>query len=61
MKPICKLTDAHRNAFAIIRRVKMALEEAGQLDKLEEFSTRVMNVHSYDEILALCLEYVEVE
>ena len=47
--------------FSIIGRVRRALEQAGQSDRAREFVKRAFASRAYDEVLALCLEYVEVE
>ncbi len=60
-KPICKLTGTDGNVFAIIRKVLETLERAGMRDKATEFRTKVFKSHSYDAVLQLCFDYVEVE
>jgi hypothetical protein len=47
--------------FSIVGRVKRALERDGQPDRAREFVRLAFASKSYDEVLALCLEYVEVE
>lgn len=44
----------------MIGRVKKALERDGQPDRAREFVKRAFASKSYDEVLALCLGYVEV-
>lgn len=46
--------------FSIIGRVRPALEQDDQSDRASEFVKRAFESKSYDEVLALCLEYVEV-
>jgi hypothetical protein len=46
--------------FSVIGRVRRALVEAGQDDRAREFVERAYRSTSYDAVLALCLEYVEV-
>jgi len=49
-----------RNVISIIGRVRDALRKAGQDDSAREFVQRAYRSGSYDEVLQLCLEYVEV-
>jgi len=60
-KPACKLIGEDGNVFSIIGRVKAALKRAGLEDKAKEFSKRAMNAGSYNEVLNMTHEYVEVE
>lgn len=60
-KPACKLVGTDGNVFSIIGRVSKALKRAGQLDKAQEFCQRATSSASYDDVLALTFEYVEVE
>jgi len=59
-KPICKLVGTDGNVFAIIGRVREALRRAGQAERASEFVKRSFRAGSYDEVLRLCMEYVEV-
>jgi len=59
-KPPCKLLGTDGNVFSIIGRVKRALNRAGQDDRAREFVKRAFAAGSYDEVLRLCLEFVEV-
>ena len=59
-KPICKLVGTDGNVFAIIGRVREALRRAGQAERASEFVQRAFRAGSYDEVLRLCMEYVEV-
>lgn len=58
--PKCKLTETDGNVFAIIGTVSRALVKAKQADKAVEFKQRAFAAKSYDEVLQLCFEYVEV-
>jgi hypothetical protein len=49
------------NVFAVIGRVRQALLEAGQPERAAEFVRRAFASRSYDAVLALSFEYVEVE
>jgi hypothetical protein len=60
-KPICILTGQEGNVFNIIGLVSRTLKRAGQADKAREFVDRAMKSKSYDDVLALCWDYVEVE
>jgi hypothetical protein len=59
-KPTCKLVGTDGNVFSIIGRVKQALKEAGQEDRAREFVEKAFQARSYDEVLALCTDYVDV-
>lgn len=59
-RPICKLTGTDGNVFAIIGNVSSVLKKAGQADKAKEFCTRAFASASYDAVLQLCGEYVDV-
>jgi len=59
-KPICKLVGTDGNVFAVIGNVRAALRHAGQADRAKEFSDKAMSCGSYDEVLALVFDYVEV-
>ena len=59
-KPVCKLIGTDGNVFSIIGRVRRALREAGQDDRAREFVEKAFRSRSYDEVLQLCLEYVDV-
>lgn len=59
-KPVCKLVGTDGNVFAIIGRVREALRRAGQGERASEFVQRAFRAGSYDEVLRLCMDYVEV-
>jgi hypothetical protein len=59
-RPPCKLVGEDGNVFNVIGRVRRALRDAGQADRAGEFVRRAMAAHSYDEVLGLCWEYVDV-
>lgn len=59
-KPVCVLIGTDGNVFAVIGRVRAALIGAGQPDRAAEFVKRAFSARSYDEVLRLCMEYVEV-
>lgn len=60
-KPVYKLVGTDGNVFAVIGNVSKALKKAGMPEKAKEFENRAFNSGSYDEVLQLCFEYVEVE
>jgi hypothetical protein len=60
IKPPCNLIGEDGNVFSIIGRVRRALTAAGQEDRAREFVEKAFRSTSYDAVLQLCLEYVEV-
>lgn len=60
-KPTVQLTGEDGNVFSIIGRVSKALKNAGQPEKADEFRKKAMTSESYDAVLRLCMDYVEVE
>lgn len=60
-KPTCKLIGTDGNVFALAGQVSQALKKAGQGDRAKEFTERLMKCGSYNEALALMMDYVEVE
>lgn len=61
MKPICKLVGTDGNVFAIIANVCRVLKAAGLPDRAKEFTAKAFKAGSYDAVLALCFDYVDVE
>ena len=59
-KPKVKLTDEDGNIFSIGGRVRVALKEAGQGDKIAEFTKELFACHDYQEALCVVADYVEV-
>jgi hypothetical protein len=59
-KPKCKLTGTDGNVFAIIGTVSRALKKAGKPEQAKEFTEKAFASPSYDAVLALCFDYVEV-
>ncbi|MCL6505902.1 MAG: hypothetical protein K6T59_02655 [Bryobacteraceae bacterium] len=59
-KPACKLVGTDGNVFSVIGRVKEALKKAGRDDHAREFVEKAFRAGCYDEVLRLCMEYVEV-
>jgi len=60
MKPDCKLTGTNGNVFAIIGKISKVLKKAGQKDKALEFEKKAFACASYDDVLKLTFDYVEV-
>jgi hypothetical protein len=59
-KPKCRLTEAEENVFAIIGTVNRALSKAGLTREALEFRQKAFDGRKYEDILALCFEYVDV-
>jgi hypothetical protein len=59
-KPKCVLIGQDGNVFNVVGRVSAALRKAGRRDLATEFTSRALSSSSYDAVLALCSEYVEV-
>jgi len=59
-KPKCRLVGQDGNVFNVIGLVKKALKESGQSDKASEFVTRAFSAKSYDEVLNMAGDYVEI-
>ena len=60
-KPPCKLIGRDGNAFAVIGAARRALLAAGEPERSSEFVRRAMACKSYDHLLRLVMEYVEVD
>ena len=60
-KPKCKLIGEDGNVFVIIGRVCKTLIDNGLIEKAEEFKKSAVECSSYDEVLQLLFDYVEVE
>jgi len=56
-----KLVGEDGNVFNIIGKVSRELKKAGFKDEAKEFQERAFKSKSYDEVLQLVFEYVEVE
>lgn len=59
-KPVCVLVGQDGNVFNIIGRVSKALKRVGQADRANEFATKAFRAGSYNEVLNLCHDYVDV-
>lgn len=58
--PECQLTGTDGNVFSIIGTVSRTLKRAGLPEKAKEWSEKAMSCESYDAVLRLAFEYVEV-
>jgi hypothetical protein len=62
MKPKCRLIGEDGNIFNLMGIVSRTLKEAGEPEKAEEMIRRITSdAKSYDEALAMLMEYVDVE
>ena len=61
IKPTCKLIGTDGNVFSIIGKVSGCLKRAKMNTEAEEFTNQAFQCTSYDEVLRLCMNYVEVE
>ena len=60
-KPVVQLIGEDGNAFAIMGKVVKALRRAGySQDQIKEYQAKAMS-GDYDNLLAVTMEYVEVE
>lgn len=60
-KPSCKLVGTDGNVFSIIGLVSKTLQRAKQPERAAEFQKKAMSAGSYDAVLAMVHDYVEVE
>lgn len=60
-KPVVQLLGQDGNVFGIIASVARALKKAGQPEMAKEFTGKAFRCGTYGEVLALVMEYVEVE
>jgi two-component SAPR family response regulator len=58
-KPKVQLVGQNGNVFNLLGICVKALKKAGQYEEAQELQKRVLACGSYDEALALMLEYVE--
>ena len=62
MKLKCRLSGEDGNIFNLMGIVSRTLKEAGEPEKAEEMIRRITSdAKSYDEALAMLMEYVDVE
>ena len=61
-KPKCRLIGEDGNIFNLMGIVSRTLKEAGEPEKAEEMIRRITSdAKSYDEALAMLMEYVDIE
>jgi len=60
-KPPCKLSGTDGNVFSIIAAVSKALKRAGSGERADQWRAAAMSCSSYDAVLQLCFDYVDVE
>jgi hypothetical protein len=60
VKPTCRLIGEDGNVFNLIGLTSRTLKEAGQRAEAKEFTERAFACHSYDAVLTLIGEYVEI-
>ena len=60
-KPKCRLSGTDGNVFNVIANVSRSLKKAGMAELAKEFTSKAMKSHSYNDVLALCFEYVDVD
>ena len=60
-KPSCKLVGEDGNIFAILGRVRQALQDNDQPEQADAVTERVTQAGSYEEALRIIMEYVDVE
>jgi hypothetical protein len=60
-KPSCKLVDTDGNVFMIIGNVVNCLKKADMPNEAVRFRKEALECHSYDAVLILCCEYVNVK
>jgi hypothetical protein len=62
MKPRCRLIGENGNIFNLMGIVSRTLKEAGEPEKADEMIQRITSgAKSYDEALAMLMEYVDIE
>lgn len=60
-KPTCKLIGTDGNVFAIIGKVSKTLKSSGLNEEAKKMQDRCFSAGSYDEVLQIIQEYVEIE
>lgn len=56
-----KLVGENGNVFVVIGKTVKELQRAGHHDLAKEYKEKCFNAKSYDEVLQLTMQYVEVE
>ena len=60
VRPVVRLGGEDRNPHSLMGKVHAALEGAGLLSRAQKFVNQAYYLGSYDEVLRLAMEYVEV-
>lgn len=60
VRPVVRLDGEDRNPHSLMGKVHAALEGAGLLSRAQKFVNQAYYLGSYDEVLRLAMEYVEV-
>lgn len=60
-KPSCKLLGENGNVFNIMMLVSQCLKKAGRPEQAEKFEKAAVECESYEHVLRLVTEYVEVK
>lgn len=62
MKPKCKLVGENGNIFNLMGLASRTLKEAGEPEKAKDMVSRITtSAKSYEEALAILMEYVNVD
>ena len=56
-----QLTGRDGNVFSIIANVTRALKKAGEAQAADQFAKDAMSCDSYDAVLRLCMQTVDVQ
>ena len=59
-KPKVKLSNEDGNAFAIMARIRKALRECVQEDKVDDFLKEATS-GDYDHLIETCFKYADIE
>lgn len=59
-KPVCRLVGENGNVFNLIGIAAKTLVKAGLKDKADEMKNRAFHAMSYDEVLVIIGQYVDV-
>jgi len=60
-KPTCKFIGEDGNVFNLLSKVSRVLKENNLHDQVKEMTDRVFDSSSYNEVLRIFADYVEIE
>lgn len=60
-KPRVRLVGSDGSVFVVIATVRKALRDAGQRGRAKVFTQKAFSAGSYDEVLALCFDFVQID